>query len=78
MANIRTVKEINEKIKKGDAIVLTAAEMINLVEEKGEKIAAYVVSNRVLAIKIVINLFIISLLLFIIGYITILNTFRKL
>lgn len=40
MANIRTVKEINEKIKKGDAIVLTAAEMINLVEEKGEKIAA--------------------------------------
>ncbi|UCH02159.1 MAG: homocysteine biosynthesis protein [Candidatus Bathyarchaeota archaeon] len=40
MANIRTVKEINEKIKKGDALVLTAAEMVNLVEEKGEKIAA--------------------------------------
>jgi uncharacterized protein (DUF39 family) len=40
MANIRTVKEINEKIKKGDAVGLTAAEMINLVEEKGEKIAA--------------------------------------
>jgi len=37
---IRTVVEINEKIKKGDAIVLKADEMKQLVEEKGVKVAA--------------------------------------
>jgi len=40
MTNIRTIDEINEKIKKGDAIVLTADEMSKLVEEKGVKAAA--------------------------------------
>lgn len=37
---IRTVEEINEKIKKGEAVVLTADEMTKLVEEKGVKVAA--------------------------------------
>ena len=31
---VRTIDEINEKIKKGDAIVVTAEEMKKLVEEK--------------------------------------------
>jgi len=37
---IRTIEEINEKIKKGDAVVVTAEEMKRLVEEKGVKVAA--------------------------------------
>ena len=40
MANIRTYDEINEKIRKGDAVVVTAEEMTRIVKEKGEKIAA--------------------------------------
>ncbi len=36
----RTYVEINEKIKKGDAVVLTAVEMVKFVEEKGIKVAA--------------------------------------
>ncbi len=34
---MRTIKEINEKIKKGKAVVLTAKEVKNLAEEKGTK-----------------------------------------
>ena len=37
---IRSIDEINEKIKRGDAVVLTADEMIELVESKGVKVAA--------------------------------------
>jgi len=37
---IRSVKEINEKIKRGDAVVLTAEEMIDLVESSGLEVAA--------------------------------------
>jgi uncharacterized protein (DUF39 family)/CBS domain-containing protein len=37
---IRTIEEINEKIKKGAAVVFTASEMKQLVEEKGVKAAA--------------------------------------
>ncbi len=37
---IRTVEEINEKIRRGDAVVLTAEEMINLVESSGVEVAA--------------------------------------
>lgn len=33
--NIRTITEINEKIKKGQAVVVTAEEIIELVETKG-------------------------------------------
>ena len=36
----KTYKEINEKIKNGDAVVVTAEEMIKIVEETGEKVAA--------------------------------------
>jgi len=36
----KTYAEINEKIKNGDAVVVTAAEMIRVVEEKGVKVAA--------------------------------------
>ncbi|ACX72784.1 protein of unknown function DUF39 [Methanocaldococcus vulcanius M7] len=37
---MKTIKEINEKIKKGDAVVITAEEMIKIVEEEGAKKAA--------------------------------------
>ncbi|MFH0826571.1 MAG: homocysteine biosynthesis protein [Candidatus Omnitrophota bacterium] len=37
---MKTIKEINEKIKKGDAVVVTAEEVIELVEKKGAKICA--------------------------------------
>ncbi|MFZ2357184.1 MAG: homocysteine biosynthesis protein [Candidatus Omnitrophota bacterium] len=37
---MRTIKEINEKIKKGDVVVVTAEEIIDLVEKKGIKKAA--------------------------------------
>jgi len=37
---MRTIKEINEKIKKGQAVVVTAEEVIDLVEKKGIKKAA--------------------------------------
>jgi len=36
----KTYAEINEKIKKGEAVVVTAEEMIHIVEEKGPKVAA--------------------------------------
>ncbi|NVM52827.1 MAG: homocysteine biosynthesis protein [Candidatus Helarchaeota archaeon] len=36
----KTYSEINEKIKNGDAIVVTAEEMIEIVQEKGEEAAA--------------------------------------
>jgi len=36
----KTIKEINEKIKKGKAVVVTAEEIIDIVEEKGIKKAA--------------------------------------
>ncbi len=36
----KTIQEINEKIKKGKAVVVTAEEMIDIVQEKGEKQAA--------------------------------------
>ncbi len=36
----KTYAEINEKIKNGDAVVLTAAEMVDFVEEKGIEVAA--------------------------------------
>lgn len=37
---MKTIKEINQKIKNGDAVVLTAAEMTQYVEENGLKNAA--------------------------------------
>jgi len=37
---IRSIEEINEKIKHGDAVVLTAEEMIKLVEDSGVEVAA--------------------------------------
>ena len=36
----KSIAEINEKIKKGEAVVVTAEEIIDLVEEKGEEEAA--------------------------------------
>ncbi|GAJ03510.1 unnamed protein product [marine sediment metagenome] len=36
----KTLAEINEKIKKGKAVVVTAEEIIDLVDEKGVKKAA--------------------------------------
>ena len=36
----KTIKEINEKIKRGTAVVVTAEEIIDLVQKKGEKKAA--------------------------------------
>ena len=33
----KTIKEINDKIKKGKAVVVTAEEIIDLVEKKGVK-----------------------------------------
>ncbi|UCD16143.1 MAG: homocysteine biosynthesis protein [Candidatus Omnitrophota bacterium] len=40
---VKTIQEINEKIKKGNVVVLTAEEVIGLVEEKGIKEAAQTV-----------------------------------
>jgi L-aspartate semialdehyde sulfurtransferase len=40
---VKTIEEINEKIKKGQAIVVNAEEMIEIVKEKGTKKAAEVV-----------------------------------
>ncbi len=37
---VRTVKEINEKIARGDVVVVTAEEIINIVEEDGAEKAA--------------------------------------
>jgi uncharacterized protein (DUF39 family) len=37
---MKTIKEINEKIKKGQAVIVTAEEIIDLVEKKGAKCAA--------------------------------------
>lgn len=37
----KTYEEINEKIKKGEAVVVTAEEIIDIVEEKGLKRAAH-------------------------------------
>src|SRR5512137_2566574 len=37
---MKTVKEINQKIEKGDALVLTAAEMTEYVKENGVETAA--------------------------------------
>jgi uncharacterized protein (DUF39 family)/predicted transcriptional regulator len=37
---IRSIDEINEKIKRGDAVILTAEEMIKLVESSGLEVAA--------------------------------------
>ena len=37
---MKTIKEINEKIKKGEAVVVTAEEIIELVEKKGFRKAA--------------------------------------
>ena len=36
----KTIKEINSKIKKGEAVVVTAEEIIDIVERKGLKKAA--------------------------------------
>ena len=36
----KTIKEINERIKKGKAVVVTAEEVIELAEKKGTKKAA--------------------------------------
>jgi len=36
----KTYNEINEKIKNGDVVVVTAEEMIKIVEDKGVKVAA--------------------------------------
>jgi len=37
---MKTIKEINEKIRKGDVVVVTAEEVIELVKKKGHKKAA--------------------------------------
>jgi uncharacterized protein (DUF39 family)/predicted transcriptional regulator len=37
---MKTIQEINEKIKRGEAVVVTAEEMIKIVEEEGAKKAA--------------------------------------
>ncbi|TXT63770.1 MAG: hypothetical protein BAJALOKI1v1_670021 [Promethearchaeota archaeon] len=37
---MKTYKEINDKIKAGEAVVVTAEEMIKIVEESGPKVAA--------------------------------------
>ncbi len=37
---MRTIKDINEKIKKGQAVIVTAEEIIDLVDKKGAKKAA--------------------------------------
>ncbi|MBM3245041.1 MAG: hypothetical protein FJZ15_04525 [Candidatus Omnitrophica bacterium] len=37
---MRTIKEINEKIKKGEVVVVTAEEVIDIVKDKGAKRAA--------------------------------------
>lgn len=39
----KTITEINEKISKGDVVVVTAEEIINIVEEKGVEEAAQIV-----------------------------------
>lgn len=39
MSNEKSIKEINERIKKGEALVLTAEEMIDFVDEHGEETA---------------------------------------
>jgi uncharacterized protein (DUF39 family) len=36
----KTIAEINEKIKKGDVVVVTAEEIIDIVDKKGVKKAA--------------------------------------
>ena len=36
----KTIKEINEKIKKGKAVVVTAEEIIDIVDKKGVKRAS--------------------------------------
>ncbi len=38
--SIRTIAEINEKIKKGQAVVVTAEEIIEIAEKKGIEKAA--------------------------------------
>lgn len=40
MSYTKTYEEINEKIKKGQAVVVTAEEVIDIVEEKGYAQAA--------------------------------------
>ena len=40
MTTIRTIDEINEKITRGDAVVVTAEEMIQVVEQNGLETAA--------------------------------------
>ncbi|HEW92624.1 MAG TPA: hypothetical protein ENF81_08795, partial [Thermotogaceae bacterium] len=37
---MKSIEEINEKIRKGEAVVVTAEEMIDIVREKGVKKAA--------------------------------------
>ena len=37
---IRTIEEINEKIRKGEAVVITAEEMGKVVESRGVEVAA--------------------------------------
>lgn len=40
MENLRTIEEINEKIKKGEATVVTADEMTEIVKNRGVEVAA--------------------------------------
>ena len=42
----KTIKEINEKIKKGKAVVVTAEEIIDLVDKDGTKKTAEKRNNR--------------------------------
>ena len=37
---MKTIEEINEKIKQGKVVVVTAEEMVDLVKDKGAKTAA--------------------------------------
>lgn len=36
----KTIREINERIEKGEAVIVTAEEIIGIVEEKGVEQAA--------------------------------------
>lgn len=41
MVNLKTIEEINQKIKEGEAVVATAAEMTQIVQQNGSKAAAH-------------------------------------
>ena len=48
----KTIAEINEKIKQGKAVVVTAEEIIGFVKEKGAKKAAREVGMSVFCVQV--------------------------